>query len=50
MFNVLEIKSLKREEEKMWKKILLIIALHLCGEICAHNIYRGNNGKQYCEG
>lgn len=33
-------------------KILLILALHLCGEISAHSIYRGNNnnnnnGKQY---
>ena len=32
-------------------KILLILALHLCGEISAHNIHRGNNnnnnGEQY---
>lgn len=30
----------------MWQKFLLIFTLHLCGEIYANSLYRGNNGEQ----
>jgi hypothetical protein len=38
-------KKFKKVEKMLKGKIFLILALHLCVEISANSIYRGNHGK-----